>query len=307
MTISILVVDDAEVERLLIEGVLCRNPNYRIVLAENGKEALRRIEESPPDLVLTDLVMPEMDGVALVRAIRGHHPQIPVILMTAYGDESTAIEAFEAGAASYVPKARKAERLLETVARVVEHAMAGQRRERLGQSMLEYHCRFALENDPLLIRSLVDQIQERMAGLGFADLVERIRIGEAVEEALLNAMYHGNLEITRDELNRVRAELDDHLLVRFVEQRCKDPRIRERRILVVVQLTRHEARFVIRDEGRGFNRMFDVPDDAGAFEWGRHRGLTLIRSLMDEVEFNDAGNELTLRRTRNQGRIVQQA
>lgn len=299
MNVTILVVDDAEVERLLIEGVLCKNPNYRVVLAENGEDALKKIDQCLPDLVLTDLVMPEMDGVQLVRAVRRDYPEIPVILMTAYGDESTAVAAFEAGAASYVPKARKAERLLETVGRVVEHSMAGQCRERLAQSMLEYHCRFALENDPELIRALVDQIQEKMAGLGFADAVERIRIGEAFEEALLNAMYHGNLEIGRNELDRIRSELDDRLLRRFVEERCRDPRIGERRILVVTHLTVNEVRFVIRDEGRGFNRMFDAPDDPSAsFETGRHRGLTLIRSLMDEVKFNDAGNELTLRRNR---------
>ena len=301
MATKILVVDDAVVERLLIEGVLCKNPEYRVVLAEDGKQALQMIDEDPPHLVLSDVAMPEMDGVALVRAIRRSYPEIPVILMTAYGDELTAAEGLEAGAASYVPKARRAERLLETVDRVVEHATAGQSRERLAQSLLEYHCRFALENDPDLIRALVDQIQEKMAGLGFADAVERIRIGEAVEEALLNAMYHGNLELSSADLNQIRGQLDDRLLRRLVEERCRDTRICARRILVVVHLTSSEVRFVIRDEGRGFNRMFAALDDAsGCFEGGSHRGLTLIRSLMDEMKFNDAGNELTLRRTDRQ-------
>ena len=89
-------------ERLLVEGLLRKNPDYRVELAENGKEALTKIAASPPDLVVTDLIMPEMDGLELVRTVRRRHPDIPVILMTAYGDETTVVDALEAGAASYV-------------------------------------------------------------------------------------------------------------------------------------------------------------------------------------------------------------
>lgn len=298
MLAKILVVDDAQVERLLIEGLLRKNPDYRVALAENGKEALAKIDEDPPDLVVSDLMMPEMDGVELVRTVRRRYPTIPVILMTAYGDEATAVEAFEAGAASYVPKSCKAERLLETIRRVVEHAVADRNRERLARRVLEYHCRFALENDRHLILALVDHVQQTMAGMGAADTVERIRMGEALEQALLNAMYHGNLEIRSDELARIRAELDDHLLDRLVEERLRDSGIRGRKILVVVHLTKDNVRFVIRDEGCGFNRtLAAATEPARRFEAGDHRGLTLIHSLMDVVNFNDTGNELTLRKS----------
>lgn len=297
MATRILVVDDSQVERLLIEGLLRKNPNYRVESAANGKEALAKIAARPPDLVVTDLVMPEMDGLQLVRAVRRQHSDIPVILITAYGDESTAVEALESGAASYVPKARKAERLMATVERVAENARAERSRERLGQCLLEYHCRFALENDPRLIRALVGEVQQVMAGVGFADTVERIRVGEALEEALLNAMYHGNLEVTQDELAKVRRELDEHLLDALVEERSREPHIRERKILVVIHLTPSEARFVIRDQGRGFDAKLAAAEDAcDRFESGSYRGLTLIHSLMDEVTYNKAGNELVLRK-----------
>jgi anti-sigma regulatory factor (Ser/Thr protein kinase) len=180
----------------------------------------------------------------------------------------------------------------------MEHALSGQNRERLAQCILDYHCRFALENDTHVIRAFVNQVQEKMAGLGLTDAIERIRIGEAVEEALLNAMFHGNLEIDSRELEEARSELDDRLIQSLIDERCCDPRIRDRWILVVVHLTCGEARFVIRDEGRGFRQFISTTkDSSGDFESGRHRGLTLIRSMMDEATFNDNGNELTLRRT----------
>jgi CheY-like chemotaxis protein len=299
MSTDILVVDDALVERLLVEGLLRKNPNYRVESAENGKEALTKIAASLPDLVVTDLIMPEMDGLELVRTVRRRHPDIPVILMTAFGDESTAVEALEAGAASYVPKTEKAERLMATVDRVMEQAAADRSRQRLAQCVLEYHSRFALQNDHRLIRALAGQIQQVMAGMGFTDTVERIRVCEAFEEALLNAMYHGNLEVGREELAAVRNELDDHLLDRLIQERCRERHIRDRRILVVVDVTAQEARFVIRDEGRGFNAMFAMAEEpSDRIKRPRHRGMTLIRSLMDDVRYNKAGNELVLRKWR---------
>ncbi len=296
MTITkILVVDDSQLERVLVEGILCKNPEYRVELAANGREALEKIAAGAPDLVVTDLIMPELDGLELVRTARRRYPDIPVILMTAYGDESTAVEALEAGAASYVPKAQKAERLISAVERVAEHAVANRSDERLAQCMTEYHCRFALKNDRQLIRAFVGQVQHAMAGVGFTNVVERIRIGEALEEALLNAMYHGNLEINNDELAKVRAELDDHLLDRLVDERCSVPRIQKRRICVVARLTQNDARFVVRDEGRGFNAMFvEGVETQDRIASGRYRGMALMRSLMDEVIFNKAGNELVL-------------
>ncbi len=68
------------------------------------------------DLVITDLMMPETNGLELVAAVRQLYPQVPVILMTAYGNESIAVEALERGAASYVPKSQQADRLSDTVA-----------------------------------------------------------------------------------------------------------------------------------------------------------------------------------------------
>ena len=109
MAVNILVVDDSLVERVLVEGLLRKDPTYQVQLAANGRVALEVLEKESPDLVVTDLVMPEMDGLELVRTMRNRYPTIPVILMTAYGDESTAVEALESGAASYVPKAQKAE------------------------------------------------------------------------------------------------------------------------------------------------------------------------------------------------------
>jgi anti-sigma regulatory factor (Ser/Thr protein kinase) len=194
-------------------------------------------------------------------------------------------------------KAQKAERLISAVERVTQRAVAKRSRKQLRNCMIELNGRFALENDRLLIQALVDYVQHTMAGMGLGDNVERIRVSEALEEALLNAMYHGNLEVSQDDLNRVRTELDDRMLDQLVKERCKDARLRERRILVVTDMRRGEVRFVVRDEGAGFDTALVArrsPSDSIAC--GKCRGTTLIQSLMDEVTFNADGNELVMRK-----------
>lgn len=303
MTSTILVVDDSAVERSLIRGLLERNPEYLVALAEDGEQALKHIATKRTDLVVTDLMMPGIDGLELVRRVRRRYPEIPIILMTAHGNETIAAEALERGAASYVPKSQQAERLRDAVERVLERASADRFRGRLTRHVLEYRLRLALDNDSRLIRPLVDDIQEMMANVDFADTCERIRVGEAVEEALLNALYHGNLEISESELTEARAELDGRRLARLVKQRRRQPKYRDRKILILVRISAMQVRFVIRDQGVGFDVGAVLGDDAAVrLEAGRCRGLTLIQSLMDHVEFNRDGNELTMSKRRSKPR-----
>src|SRR5262245_50461880 len=111
----VLVVDDSPVDRALVQGVLEKQLHAVVHTVENGAAALDSIATVWPDVVLTDLQMPELDGLALVEAIRRDYPFIPAILMTAHGSEETALAALRAGAASYVNKRNLASRLIETV------------------------------------------------------------------------------------------------------------------------------------------------------------------------------------------------
>ena len=110
---TVLVVDDSAVDRRLIGGLLERDDRLTVDYAENGSAALAKIREQPPDVIVTDLQMPQINGLDLVRAVSIHHSDIPVILMTAHGSEELAVAALEQGAASYVAKSRAAEKLLD--------------------------------------------------------------------------------------------------------------------------------------------------------------------------------------------------
>ena len=73
-------------------------------LRHGGQRGPGAVEQESPDLILTDLIMPDMDGLELVQQVRGRFPSIPMVLMTAFGSEEAAMRALRAGAANYIPK-----------------------------------------------------------------------------------------------------------------------------------------------------------------------------------------------------------
>jgi CheY-like chemotaxis protein len=115
----LLVVDDSPLDRQLAKSLLERRLNYRIEFASTGWEALEHIESQLPLVVITDLQMPEMDGLKLTETIHRHYKTVPVILMTAHGSEEIAAEALLRGAADYIPKSQLAKELYHAVESVL--------------------------------------------------------------------------------------------------------------------------------------------------------------------------------------------
>ncbi|MDR3395004.1 MAG: sigma-54 dependent transcriptional regulator [Parasulfuritortus sp.] len=101
MTSRILVVDDEDKMRRLLEMALLAM-GYDVVQAADGNEALARFAEGTFDLVLTDLRMPNLDGIGLLRALRERGEEIPVVVLTAHGSVQSAVEAMKLGAIDYI-------------------------------------------------------------------------------------------------------------------------------------------------------------------------------------------------------------
>lgn len=257
---------------------------------ENGIEAVAAIDHSPPDLVITDLQMPEMDGLALVERIKQSHPYLPVILMTSMGSEEVAVNALAAGASSYVPKRKLAQDLLRIVRQVMEAASQQHSRVQLLRGMTRTEFSFELSNDSSLIPPLICHIQDSVTQMGVCDEADRLRLAIALEEALTNALFHGNLELSSE----LRDNDPDGYAAAVAQRRVSAP-YASRRVHVDSRLTRDEARFVIRDEGPGFDpTKLPNPLDPECFDKAGGRGILLMRTFMSEVSFNATGNEVTL-------------
>jgi PleD family two-component response regulator len=116
---NILIVDDEKEIRSYLTDLLTEN-NFNVFTAENGMKALEVIDKKKIDIVLADVVMPKMDGIALTRSIKEINPDIPVILMTAYASIEYAVESMKAGAADFISKPFKVKYALFIIKKVLE-------------------------------------------------------------------------------------------------------------------------------------------------------------------------------------------
>ena len=127
---QILVVDDKQSFRFMIKGYL-DDAGYRTTCVANGVEALKVMDQSRFDLVLSDMVMPEMDGMELLHQVRSRDPQLPFVLVTSNGSIDTAVAAMKDGACDYLLKPLNRERLLVVVERPLEHSRSQARHGRM--------------------------------------------------------------------------------------------------------------------------------------------------------------------------------
>jgi CheY-like chemotaxis protein/anti-sigma regulatory factor (Ser/Thr protein kinase) len=287
---NVLVVDDSPVDRRLAGSLLEKSYNSSVMYASHGVEALEQMSRRTPDIVVTDLQMPEMNGLDLVAAVRLKYPLVPVILMTAAGSEDIAVQALQRGAASYLPKSRLAHELLDTVDNVLALARADRHQGRLMDCLKETKWSFVLGSDTTLISPLVDHARQDLTRMQLGDETTRTRVGISLHEAVINAIDHGNLELSSE-----MREQDDRAYQQLAHQRRQQDPYRHRRVFVSVKVSREEACFVVRDEGPGFDPSgLPDPTDPANLERVCGRGLLLVRTFMDDVRHNKTGNEITM-------------
>src|SRR6202047_3071232 len=117
---NILVVDDEEAIREVVSTML-ESKGYHCTAVSNGRAAQDQVKRTTPDLVLSDMIMPEMDGIKLLEWLRQYDPEVPVIMVTAIHDISTALEAIRRGAYDYILKPFEKDQLFLGVGRALQH------------------------------------------------------------------------------------------------------------------------------------------------------------------------------------------
>jgi response regulator RpfG family c-di-GMP phosphodiesterase len=164
---NILVVDDEEAIREVVSTML-ESKGYHCTAVSNGRAAQDQVKRVTPDLVLSDMIMPEMDGIKLLDWIRHYDPEVPVIMVTAIHDISTALEAIRRGAYDYILKPFEKDQLFLGVGRALQH-------RRLVAENRNYQ------------RNLEQQVEERTAQLSGA-LVQLEQSYDDTLEALGSAL-----------------------------------------------------------------------------------------------------------------------
>ncbi len=115
----ILVVDDEQSMTQFL-GIVLRKEGYEVTTCSNGREALEKVKSENPDVVITDIKMPGMDGIQLLQGVKRHDPSLPVVIMTAYASQQSAIDAVNMGAFQYLIKNAKNDEIKLVVRNAIE-------------------------------------------------------------------------------------------------------------------------------------------------------------------------------------------
>jgi CheY-like chemotaxis protein len=259
---KILVVDDEAAITDLLQVCLAEK-GYAVSTAANGKEALEALRAEEFDLIITDLRMPRLDGLQLLKAAKDINPRLPVIFISGYGEAKTVVAALKAGAENFLAKPLDLALLEQVVEQTL--ALACLQPRRCPLPTISQETRLEAPSRPECVQDLVYQLALSAVAVGFAspDLDSNLKL--ALVEAVTNAMEHGN-------------NWDEKKLVQ-----------------ISAVLSRGEMKVTIKDQGPGFNhRKLMNPTTSEHLLTERGRGVFLVSAIMDEVVYNQAGNQVTL-------------
>jgi DNA-binding NtrC family response regulator len=162
MSKSILIVEDERVLRESLAGLL-REQGYEVLEASNGREAYEKVLERAVDLVLSDVRMPEMDGMTLLGHLRQLAPDTPVILITAYGTVDNAVAAMRAGGWDYLLKPVQFDDLLVKIERAIEYGEMSRDRQTISEQLAaESSFHNLVSESPIMLR-LFEQVRKLSA------------------------------------------------------------------------------------------------------------------------------------------------
>src|SRR5580658_9046355 len=167
-TARILVVDDEPHVRSMVASTLERQ-GYDVQLASSGREGLEILERDPFDLVLTDIVMQDGNGITLLERIHGQQPQLPVVMVTAIHDISVAIDSMRRGAYDYLLKPFERDHLVNTVQRALDHRQALQDSHNYQQNLEQ------------VVRARTEMLRQAMENLEHSYDVTLEALGDALD------------------------------------------------------------------------------------------------------------------------------
>jgi len=295
---TILIVDDEQIIRNVLKRKLEQTTALTVLTANDGRQALGIFDSEQIDLVISDLLMSEMNGIDLLRNLKQRQPDIPVIIITGYGTLDDAIEAIHLGAEDFIKKPFDINEVIETIEKTFRKIAAETDQRRIIKFIAAEHVRLVVPTDVDLINLVINFIFSHIKARWLVDDEDLHEVKVCLYEALSNAFEHGNLEIAGAEKVKL-LEQSQQAWREFLTARIQQEPFCDREITITLDISIAEMTVSILDQGPGFDhgkRSADVDPEALFKSSGR--GLLLIQSLMDEVTFNESGNLITMRKSR---------
>lgn len=294
---KILVVEDDPSSKLFLKSLL-EISSYDVRAAENGIEGLNIFEEYLPDIVITDIQMPRMDGLELLGNIKQRKPETIVIITTAFGTETYAIQALHLGASNYLKKPVRKEDLLPLLEKYDRILMQdfnpfGDRQcGKIIERTVKLEFQASIKNIPMIVDRLLSE-----ASCSYSNDV-KVNIELGLVELITNAVEHGTYNIS---YKTKKEALDNYKIEKLYADRAKDPKYKGKKIFINYRFDAISCEWIIRDEGEGFDwkALPDPTTDENLQELSG-RGIFITRFLFDELEYIGKGNIVRAKKYLNQ-------
>ncbi|MCF8067672.1 MAG: sigma-54 dependent transcriptional regulator [Desulfobacterales bacterium] len=163
---KILVIDDEKDMLLLIERIITDETAHEVTTESDPVKALELFESQPFDLVISDLKMPKIGGIALLEKIKKMNPKVSVIMMTAYATIDTAVEATRKGAHDYISKPFKRERILVTIEQVMKWQKMLKENDTLREALADQNCFSSLIGSTPVMKEIFERIRQVSPTMG---------------------------------------------------------------------------------------------------------------------------------------------
>ncbi len=282
---KILIVENNEPSREYLR-VLLNREGYDVEVVSNGKDGLEAFKTYKPDLILSDIRVPHIDGLSLLRKIRKEKSDVFFIITTSYGSEESAVNAFKSGANDYLIKPFDSRELLLRIGKY-ERILKGRRVEERAAG--DEICKFVKTKfltDYNCIPAIVGKLMSQISATIDSDDKSKIEMG--LNELITNSIEHGNLEITSDE------KIEAYKANKFrdlCEKRMLNPKFANRIITVDFHQKEDALVWKITDQGNGFNwqELLDPTDSTRLLE-PTGRGIFLTKYFFDKIKYLGKGN-----------------
>ncbi|MBN1515693.1 response regulator [Candidatus Sumerlaeota bacterium] len=295
---KLLIVDDEEAIISVLRGFLDQETDFECHYANSSDEAIQLFTTENIDVVLTDIKMPGLNGIALIGELRKINPHVQVIAMSAYGDVEEVIEALRAGVVDFFQKPFRIHTALESLRRAFQRVNVVYSADQTAKWIAKEEKELIIPNSFEAASQVTMELTRNMTPFDLDDEFQLESIRVALNEIIVNAIEHGNLEISYEEKNKLIENFENYRSV--IEQRSVDSRYKDRRVLIRSRITSNEARFIIEDEGKGFaHDNLPDPTDVENLMNSHGRGILMARIYMDELLYNEKGNVCTIVKYKN--------
>jgi two-component system cell cycle response regulator len=284
----LVVADNADTQAVILEHAKAQG--HSVISASTPALGLSTFDMTQPDIVITDLFLPEQDGVMLVKQIHERRPACPVLLLTDAGRAESTMAGLRAGALDYVEQPIHQDAFAQVLNRAI-HSLPVSVDDAPGVERLEYVL--VMGPDPGYVESTVTWLIQGTA-MGLME-ARQLHLRAALQELVMNAVEHGCLELRyHDKIEAMAKDLYDDL----IRRRRQESRFRDRRVTIraIYDKQRRVLTYRIADEGKGFNWKARVASRHDVCPTGdaSGRGIFLAQSFFPDIAYNDRGNEVIL-------------